>query len=145
MNSTTFPEAHTVSVPDTPMTPCTTSTSQLQDHEIQLQMKIEETRKQLSVNDNNVLQTRNPNDCNEELFEQINGTEITKGMMQRAQGNRWLNGLIVHNKNSIVIRGQDNNFGQPGFLSGVFFYNRLGVEVMNRYIVPKLIHMVNEK
>lgn len=82
--------------------------------------------------------------CNNELFKQINGTEITYGMMKRAEGNTWLNGMIVYNKNSIVQREPDNNFGQPGFLRGAYFYTNLAVEVMNRYIIPKLIKEVNE-
>jgi hypothetical protein len=82
--------------------------------------------------------------CNFELFKQINETEITHGMMKHAEGHRWLNGIIVHNKNSIIIRDEDNFFGQPGFLSGVYFYNRLSVEIMNRYIIPKLVSAVNE-
>lgn len=82
--------------------------------------------------------------CNNELFKQINGTEITHGMMKRAEGNTWLNGIIVYNKNSIVIRESDNNFGQPGWLKATYYYNKLGVEVMHRYIIPKLIKSVNE-
>jgi hypothetical protein len=83
--------------------------------------------------------------CNNNLFQQINGTEITQGMMKRAEGNKWLNGIIVYNKNSIVVRDPDNDFGQPGFLKATYYYDKLGVEVMNRYIIPKLIKEVNEK
>jgi len=83
--------------------------------------------------------------CNSESFQLINGTEITQGMMRRVEGNKWLNGIIVYNKNSIVVRDPDNNFGQPGFLMATYYYDKLGVEVMNRYIIPKLIKEVNEK
>lgn len=82
--------------------------------------------------------------CNEALFMQIDNTEITEGMMKRAEGHNWLNGVVLYNKNSIVIREADNNFGQPGFMRGAFYYDKLGVEVMKRYIVPRLIKEVND-
>jgi hypothetical protein len=83
------------------------------------------------------------NGCNEELFQCINNTEVTIGMMKSAEGLKWQNGLIAYNKNVIILRDPDNEYGQPGFMQGCYFYNRLGVEVMNRYIVPRLIHEIN--
>lgn len=82
---------------------------------------------------------------NHNLFETINGTEITKGMMKRAEGNRWINGLICYSKNNIIVRDQDNQCGQPGFLQVIYFYDNLSVEIMNRYIIPSLIRQINEK
>ncbi len=82
---------------------------------------------------------------NHNLFEPIKGTEITKGMLKYAEGIHWNNGLICYNKNNIVIRDQDNNYGQPGFLQVVNFYDNLSVEIMKRYIVPMLIRQINEK
>lgn len=82
--------------------------------------------------------------CNEKLFKSINNTAISEGMMLRSQGHKWLNGIILYNSHSIVIRNPDNNFGQPGFLTGYFYYDRLAIEVMNRYIVPALIKAVND-
>jgi len=82
--------------------------------------------------------------CNVDLFKQIDGTKITHGVMKYVEGNRWMNGMICYNQNSICIRNEDNGFGQPGFLSAVYFYDRLGVEIMKQYIVPELIRAVKE-
>lgn len=88
--------------------------------------------------------------CNSEMMECLNGTEITKGMMKFAEGHIWNNGMIAYNKNNIIIRGKDNEYGQPGgdvgrgFVRAMFSYDRLGVEVMKQYIVPELIRSVNE-
>jgi hypothetical protein len=82
--------------------------------------------------------------CNDELFQTIDDTQITHGMMKFAEGFCWNNGLIALNQNSIIIRKQDNESGQPGFMEGVYFFTRLGVAIMKRYIVPKLIRAVNE-
>lgn len=82
---------------------------------------------------------------NNDLGRSINGTGISQGMMNFAQGKKWCNGLIVYNKNCIVVRDEDNCYGQPGFLSGVYFYNRLAVDIMKQYIVPQLIHQINNK
>jgi hypothetical protein len=82
---------------------------------------------------------------NTEMSEKILGTNITKGMMQTAKGERWKNGLIAYNKNSIIVRDNDNGFGQPGFLSMVCFYNKIGIEIMKRYIIPTLIRDINNK
>jgi hypothetical protein len=82
--------------------------------------------------------------CNESLFEQINDSEITKGMINRANGNKWTNGIILYNKNSIILREPDNNFGQPGFLSIVSYYDNLSIEIMSQYIIPNLIKQINQ-
>jgi hypothetical protein len=75
---------------------------------------------------------------NPELFERINGTEITYGMLKSAQGCNWYNGVIAYNGHSIVIRDKDNAYGQPGFLSILQFYDRLGIEILKRYLVVEL-------
>ena len=88
--------------------------------------------------------------CNSEMMECLNGTEVTKGMMKFAEGHIWNNGMVAYNKNNIIIRGKDNEYGQPGgdvkmgFVRAMFSYNRLGVAVMKQYIVPELIRSVNE-
>jgi hypothetical protein len=81
--------------------------------------------------------------CNAELIRVIGGTEVTYGMKAYAEGVKWNNGLICYNKNNIVVRNTDNNFGQPGFLSGFFYYDQLGVEIMNNYLVTELIAKAN--
>lgn len=80
---------------------------------------------------------------NNDFSECINNTEVTIGMLRHTQGEKWLNGLIAYNNNSIVVRDDDNNFGMPGFMKCVNFYNRLGVKIMKDYIVPHLIDYVN--
>ena len=82
--------------------------------------------------------------CNEKLFKLINNTEVSEGMALRSQGHKWLNGIILYNAHSIVIRDPDNNFGQPGFLRAYYYADRLSIEVLNRYIVPELIKAVND-
>ena len=81
--------------------------------------------------------------CNETLLEQIENSHISKGMMNVASGIKWANGIILYNKNSILLREPDNNFGQPGFMSIVSYYDNLSIEIMKRYIVPKLIKEIN--
>ncbi|VBB18499.1 hypothetical protein YASMINEVIRUS_962 [Yasminevirus sp. GU-2018] len=81
--------------------------------------------------------------CNNELIKTVNGTEVTQGMLNRSKGERWCNGLIAFNKNSIVVRDDDNNFGQPGFNNYVTYCDRLSVEIMNRYVVSELIRKAN--
>jgi hypothetical protein len=83
------------------------------------------------------------NGLNVELFKQINGTEVTYGMVKNAEGFVWNNGLIVYNKNTIVVRNLDNRYGQPGFCQSAKFFNQLGVDIMHKYIVPQLISNVN--
>ena len=80
---------------------------------------------------------------NANLMERINNTEVTIGMLKHTQGEKWLNGLIAYNDNSIIVRDDDNNFGMPGFMQIVNFYNRLGVKIMKDYIVPHLIRCIN--
>lgn len=77
---------------------------------------------------------------NSELIRTIGNTEVTNGMKAYAEGIKWNNGLICNNKNSIILRNADNNFGQPGFLTGFFYNDRLAVEILNRYLVVDLIN-----
>lgn len=81
--------------------------------------------------------------CNHQLIKTIGDTEVTHGMKAFAEGVKWNNGLICYNKNNIIVRNGDNNYGQPGFLAGVFFYDRLAVDIMNQYIVADLIAKAN--
>ena len=83
--------------------------------------------------------------CNAELIKTIGDTEVTYGMKAYAEGVKWNNGLICFNKNNIVVRNADNNFGQPGFLCGFFYYDRLAVEIMERYVVTDLISKANRR
>jgi hypothetical protein len=50
----------------------------------------------------------------------------------------WENGLICSNRNTIVVRDKDNNWGKNGFLQGVFFSDYLSVDIMNKYLIPYL-------
>merc|ERR1711916_369226 len=81
--------------------------------------------------------------CNHEMIKTIGNTEVTYGMKAYAEGVRWNNGLICYNKNNLIVRNGDNTYGQPGFLTGCFYYDRLGVEILERYLVPELIHKAN--
>ena len=81
--------------------------------------------------------------CNHNLIKTIGDTEVTCGMKSYAEGVKWNNGLICYNKNNIIVRDTDNNFGQPGFLSGFFYYDKLAIEIMERYIVADLIAKAN--
>jgi hypothetical protein len=82
---------------------------------------------------------------NEKLGTSIEpGSIITFGMNNYAEGIRWANGLIAYNSNCIIVRDADNRSGQPGFMRGCFFYDRLAIMIMDKYIVPKLIRNVNE-
>lgn len=85
------------------------------------------------------------NGANDELFElaDVNNKYITKGMMNVKNNNIWVNGSLAYNKNGIVIRNNDNKVGQPGYICGIFFYNRLGIDIMKKYIIPKLIRDAN--
>ena len=78
------------------------------------------------------------NNCNHNLIKTIGNTEITYGMKAFAEGIKWNNGLICYNGHNILIRDVDNVYGQPGYLFGFFFMDRLAVEIMNRYIVVEL-------
>lgn len=91
----------------------------------------EETDKKISDN------------CNEELFKLINGSEITYGMIRNVNGEKWMNGLIAYNTNSIIIRGNDTHYGQPGFMYVANFYNRLGIKILEEYLIPILIKNIN--
>jgi len=79
-----------------------------------------------------------------DIDERIAGTEITQGMINFRSGKKWVNGLIAYSDNIIVVRDLDNCYGHPGFLSGCFFYDKLGCEIMQRYILPMLIRNCNE-
>lgn len=81
--------------------------------------------------------------CNSGLIQTIGNTEITHGMKNYGEGVVWANGLICYNSHSIVVRNADNTFGQPGFLSGFMYNDRLGIEIMKRYVVTDLINNVN--
>jgi hypothetical protein len=52
------------------------------------------------------------NNCNTKLLKPINDTGVSHGMKAYAEGVMWNNGLICYNKNSIVIREEDNVYGQ---------------------------------
>ena len=82
--------------------------------------------------------------CNNVLINTIDNSEVTYGMVEYAEGTKWNNALICYNKNSIVVRDNDNKYGQPGFLTGFVYYDGLGVEIMKRYIINGLIRKVNE-
>jgi len=64
-------------------------------------------------------------------------------MKRNADGEKWLNGLIAYNSNCIVMRGNDSNFGQPGFMYMAGFYNRLGTRILEDYILPHVIKNIN--
>lgn len=89
-------------------------------------------------------ETKISNNCNENMMKTIGDTNITFGMKANAEGVIWNNGLVCYNKNNIIIRDADNMYGQPGFLKGFFYYDRLAVEIMKRYIVPTLQSNVSE-
>lgn len=81
------------------------------------------------------------NGLNQDMFKQINGTEVTVGMMKNAEGYKWQNGFIQCTKNSVLIRDQDNQYGQPGSMMCAYFYNKLGVKVFDKYVVPGLYEL----
>ncbi len=81
---------------------------------------------------------------NPDLFQDV-GAGVTKGMIEYRSGFKWNNGLICYNKNFIIIRDEDNTYGQPGFLSGMSFYDRLSVEIMRKYLVVELKNMIISK
>lgn len=84
------------------------------------------------------------NNCNHELMKTIGGSQVTNGMYRRAKGERWINALIAYNDYSILIRGEDNIYGQPGSLKVIKFSTVLEIEILNRYLIPSLIRMINE-
>ena len=85
--------------------------------------------------------------CNLEMFKlatpENDDNLLTNGMIKYASGWKWNNGAIAYNKNSIVVRLQDNHYGQPGFLECIQFYDRLGIEIMKQYLVHELTIRVN--
>lgn len=83
--------------------------------------------------------------CNHAMMETIGNTEITRGMKAYAEKIIWNNGLICYNKDTILVRGEDNKFGQPGSIDGFLCGDRLAIQIMMRYIVPELIHKVNRE
>ncbi len=105
----------------------------------------------LSYNTNTIIYGEKTNNkinrqgLNEELFKQIQGTEVTKGMLKNAQGYKWQNGFIALGINCIFIRDSDNCYGQPGSMMGAFFYNKLGINVFEKDVVPQLVIEFNEK
>lgn len=81
--------------------------------------------------------------CNHAMMETIGNTEITRGMKAYAEKIIWNNGLICYNEDTILVRGEDNKFGQPGSMDGFLCGDRLAIQIMKRYIVPQLIHKTN--
>jgi hypothetical protein len=66
-------------------------------------------------------------------------------MQKHANGKKWINALIAYNTNSIIVRNDDNEYGQPGYLQMMRFHDGLGIAIMKKYIIPTLIRMINEK
>ena len=83
---------------------------------------------------------------NKELGKKINMLEEkTFGVKRVESGITWSNGMIAYNKDSILIREGDNEYGQPGFLRCAKYGNLLAVEIMKRYLIQKLINDINDK
>lgn len=74
----------------------------------------------------------------------INETNITEGIIKHVNDEKWLHGLIAYNDNSILVRGGDNEYGMPGPLYCIIYYDGLSIEIMNRYIIPNLVSNINK-